>query len=54
MFSPKTPTPVTTANRAGRETPLFLVCGAEACFPPETLMGSPRAQSFDGFMKEQL
>jgi hypothetical protein len=37
-----------------QETPLFLVYGAEACLPPETLMGSPRAQSFDGFMQEQL
>jgi hypothetical protein len=54
MFSPETPTPVTTANRAARETSLFLVYGAEACLPPETLMGSPRAQSFDEFMQEQL
>jgi hypothetical protein len=43
MFSPETPTLVTIANRAARETPLFLVYGAEACLPPKTLMGSPRA-----------
>jgi hypothetical protein len=54
MFSPETPTPVTIANRAARKTPLFLVYGAEACLSPDTLMGSPRAQSFDGFMQEQL
>jgi hypothetical protein len=54
MFSPKTPTPVTTASRATGETPFFLVYGAEACLPPEILMGSPRVQSFDESMQEQL
>ena len=54
MFSPETSAPVTTANRAARETSLFLVCGAKTCLPPETFMGSPHAQSFDGFMQEQL
>jgi hypothetical protein len=54
MFSLETPTPVTTANRAARETPLFLVYGAEPCLPPKTLMGSPQTQSFDEFMQEQL
>jgi hypothetical protein len=42
MFSPETPTPAMTTNRPTRETPSFLVYGAEACLPPETLMGSPR------------
>jgi hypothetical protein len=46
MFSLETPTPVMTANRVARETPLFLVCGAETYLPPETFMGSPWAQSF--------
>jgi hypothetical protein len=45
---------MTTASRAIGETPFFLVCGAEACLPPETLMGSPRVQSFDESMQEQL
>jgi hypothetical protein len=44
----------TTPNRATRETPFFLVYGAEACLPPEILMGSPRVQSFDESMQEQL
>jgi hypothetical protein len=52
MFSPETPTPVTTNNRTARETPLFLVYGAEACRPLETLMGSPRVQSIDESMQE--
>jgi hypothetical protein len=50
MFSPETPTLVTTASR----TPFFLVYRAEACLPPEILMGSPRAQFVDEFMQEQL
>jgi hypothetical protein len=54
MFSPETPTPVTIASRAIGETPSFLVYGAEACLPLEILMGSPRVQSFDGSMQEQL
>jgi hypothetical protein len=54
MFSPKTLTPVMTTNRAARETPLSLVCEAKACLPPETLMGSPRAQSSDESMQERL
>jgi hypothetical protein len=36
------------------ETPFFLVYGAEACLPPEIIMGSPRFQSFDESMQEQL
>jgi transposase InsO family protein len=31
----------TTPNRATGETPFFLVYGAEACLPPEIIMGSP-------------
>jgi hypothetical protein len=54
MFSPETPTPVTIASQATGETPLFLVYGAEACLPPETLMGSPWVQSFDESMQQQL
>jgi hypothetical protein len=44
----------TTPSRASRETPFFLVYGAKACLPPEILMGSPRVQSFDESMQEQL
>ena len=36
----------TTPSRTAGKTSLFLVCGAEACLPSATLMGSPRAQSF--------
>jgi hypothetical protein len=54
MSSPKTPTPVMTTSRATGETPSFLVYGAKACLPPETLMGSPRVQYFDESMQEQL
>jgi hypothetical protein len=54
MFSLETPTPETTASRATEETPFFLVYGAKACLPPETLMGSPQVQSFDESMQEQL
>jgi hypothetical protein len=42
MFSPETPTPVTTASRATGVTSSFLVYGAKACLPLETLMGSQR------------
>jgi hypothetical protein len=45
---------VTTTSQATGGTPHFLVYGSEACLPPETLMGSPRAQSFDESMQEQL
>jgi hypothetical protein len=54
MFSPETPTPMTTASRAARETPFSLVYEVEACLPPEILMGSPRVQLFDESMQEQL
>jgi transposase InsO family protein len=42
----------TTPSRATGETPFFLVYGAEACLPPEIIMGSPRAQSFDESAQE--
>jgi hypothetical protein len=54
MFSLETPTPVTAASRAAGETPSSLVFGAEACLSLEILMGSPRVQSFDESMQEQL
>jgi hypothetical protein len=54
MFSLETQTPATTTSRATRETPFFLVYGAEACLPPETLMDSPQVQPFDESMQEQL
>jgi hypothetical protein len=44
----------TTPSRATGETPFFLVYGAEACLPPEIIMGSPRAQSFDESTQEPL
>jgi hypothetical protein len=43
----------TTPSRAIGETPFFLVYGAEACLPPEIIMGSPRVQSFDESAQEQ-
>jgi hypothetical protein len=54
MSSPEAPTPVTTASRVPGATPPFPVHGSEACLPPETLMGSPRAQSSDESMQERL
>jgi hypothetical protein len=44
----------TTPSRATRETPFFLVYGAEAYLPLEIIMGSPWVQSFDESMQEQL
>jgi hypothetical protein len=44
----------TTPSRATGETPFFLVYRAEVCLPPEIIMGSPRVQSFDESMQEQL
>jgi hypothetical protein len=44
----------TTPSRATGETPFFLVYGVEACLPPEIIMGSPRVQSFNESMQEQL
>jgi hypothetical protein len=50
MSSPEAPTLVTTASWATEATPPFPVRGSEACLPPETVMGSPRAQSSDESM----
>jgi hypothetical protein len=44
----------TTPSRATEESPFFLVYGAEACLPPEIIMGSPRVQAFDESMQGQL
>jgi hypothetical protein len=44
----------TTPSRATGETPFFLFYGAEACLPPEIIMGSPWVQAFDESMQEQL
>jgi hypothetical protein len=44
----------TTPSRATGETPFFLVYGAEACLPPEIIMGSPRVQAFDESTQGQL
>jgi hypothetical protein len=54
MFTPEAPTPAMTTSRATGATPSFLVYGAEACLPLETLMASPRAQSFGESMQEWL
>jgi hypothetical protein len=54
MFSPKTPASATTTSWATREILSFLVYRAEACLPPETLMGSPWVQYFDESMQEPL
>jgi hypothetical protein len=53
MSSPETPTPVTTTRRATRGTSYSPAYGAEACLPPETLLDSPRVQSFDKFVQER-
>ena len=53
MSSPETLTPVATSRRATGETSYSLVYGAEACLPPETLMDSPRVQSFDKSVQER-
>jgi hypothetical protein len=44
----------TTPSRATRETPFFLVYGAEACLPPKIIMGSSRVQAFEESMQGQL
>jgi hypothetical protein len=44
---------VVTARRATRGTPYSPVYGAEACLPLETLMDSPRVQSFDKSVQER-
>jgi hypothetical protein len=52
MFSPETPTPAMTTSRSTGETLSFLVYGAEACLPPETLMGSSQVHYFNESMQE--
>jgi hypothetical protein len=37
-----------------RKTPFFLAYRAEACLPPEIIMGSPQVQAFDESVQEQL
>jgi hypothetical protein len=44
----------TTPSRATEEIPFFLVYGPEAYLPSKIIMGSPRVQSFDKSMQEQL
>jgi hypothetical protein len=44
---------VVTARRATGGTPYSPVYGVEACLPPETLMDSPRVQSFDKSVQER-
>jgi hypothetical protein len=44
----------TTPIRTTKETPFFLIYGAEAYLPPKIIMGSPWVQSFDESMQEQL
>jgi hypothetical protein len=53
MSTPETPTPVVTTRRTTRRTPYSPVYGAEACLPPETLLDSPRVQSFDKSVQER-
>ncbi|XP_025828733.1 uncharacterized protein LOC112903728 [Panicum hallii] len=43
----------TTPSRATRETPFFLVYGAQACLPPEITMGSLRVQALDEELQER-
>jgi hypothetical protein len=52
MFSPEAPSPVTIARRTARGTPYSLLYEAEACLSLETLMDSPRVQSFDESVQE--
>jgi hypothetical protein len=54
MFSPETPTPVTTIKRGTGGTLYSLVYRAEACLPPEILLDPPWVQSFDKSMQERL
>jgi hypothetical protein len=53
MSSPETPTLVTTTRRTTRGTPYSPVYRVEACLPPETLLDSPRVQSFDKSVQER-
>jgi hypothetical protein len=44
----------TSPSRAIRETPFFMVYGAEAVLPPEVTMGSLRVQTYDEAAQNQL
>jgi hypothetical protein len=44
----------TSPSRAIRETPFFMVYGAEAVLPPEVTMGSLRVQTYDEAAQDQL
>jgi hypothetical protein len=52
MSSPEVPTLVATTRWTPRGTPYSSVYGAEACFPPETLLDSPRVQASDKSMQK--
>jgi hypothetical protein len=52
MSSPEAPTPVKATSRTTKGTSCSPVYGAEACLPPETLLGSPRAQTSDRIMQK--
>jgi transposase InsO family protein len=41
-------------SRATRETPFFMVCGAEVVLPPEVTMDSLRVKTYDEAMQDQL
>jgi hypothetical protein len=53
MFSSEALSLVATTRQTARGTPYSLVYGAEARLPPETLMDSPRVQSFDKSVQER-
>jgi hypothetical protein len=44
----------TSPSWATRETPFFLLYGAEAILPPKITMGSPFVQAYDDAVKDQL
>jgi transposase InsO family protein len=44
----------TTATKPTRETPFFLVYGAEAVLPTDVKFGSPRVLAFNGIHQEDL
>jgi hypothetical protein len=44
----------TSSSRATRETPFFMIYGAEAVLPPEVTMGSLRVQAYDKAAQDQL
>jgi hypothetical protein len=50
MSSLETPIPVKANRWTTRGALCYLAYGAKPCLPPETLLDSPRVQSFDGFV----